>query len=71
MIDPNSLPPIPLTVENLLIYVPILFSAIVTVATLIVRLTPTLKDDNILLPVIKWIAKYPALNTKTPTERPK
>lgn len=70
MVDPNSLPSIPLTVENLLVYIPIIFSAIVTVASLIVRITPTLKDNNILLPIIKWLAKYPALNTRTPDKRP-
>lgn len=68
--DPNSLTPIPLTAENLLIYIPIIFSAIVTVASLIVRITPTLRDDAFLLPIIKWLARYPALNTRTPDKRP-
>ena len=41
------------------------------IASIIVRLTPTLKDDNIVLPVIKWISKYLAWNTNAPVERPK
>lgn len=45
--------------------------AIISIATIIVRLTPTLKDDNILLPIVKFLSKYIALNTPTPTERPK
>jgi len=44
---------------------------IISLATIIVRFTPTLKDDSILLPVVKFLSKYIALNTPTPTERPK
>lgn len=44
---------------------------IITSATIIVRMTPTLKDDNILLPIVKFLSKYIALNTPTPTARPK
>lgn len=44
---------------------------IVMIASVIVRMTPTLKDDAILLPIIKFISKYIALNTPTPEERPK
>jgi len=40
-------------------------------ASVIVKLTPTLKDDNILLPIVKFLSKYIAINTPTPTERPK
>jgi hypothetical protein len=43
---------------------------VIGVASLIVKLTPTLKDDNILLPVVKFLGKYIALN-KTVEERPK
>jgi hypothetical protein len=43
---------------------------VIAVASLIVRLTPTLKDDNFFLPFLKWIAKYLALNTPTPEKRP-
>ena len=46
------------------------YSAIVTVASIIVKLTPTLKDDTVLLSITKFIAKYFALNTSTPTSRP-
>ena len=31
-------------------------------ASIIVKLTPTLKDDNFLLPIIKFIGKYIALD---------
>ena len=46
-------------------------AAIIGAASIIVRLTPTLKDDNILLPIVKFLGKFIALNTPTPTERPK
>ena len=46
------------------------YSAIVTAASIIVKLTPTLKDDTALLAVIKWVAKYLALNVNSPEERP-
>jgi hypothetical protein len=36
--------------------------AIIGVASIIVKLTPTLKDDNILLPIVKFLGKYIALN---------
>lgn len=44
---------------------------IIGAASIIVKLTPTLKDDNILLPIVKFLGKYIALNTQTPVERPK
>lgn len=45
----------------------------VTVASIIVKMTPTLKDDTFLLAVVKFLGKYIALNTNAPTEaeRPK
>ena len=48
------------------------YSGIVTVASIIVKLTPTLKDDTVLLAIIKWISKYLALNTNAPdsSDRP-
>jgi len=46
-------------------------AAIIGAASIIVKLTPTLRDDNILLGIIKFLSKYIALNTPTPTERPK
>ena len=39
--------------------------------SIIVKITPTLKDDNILLPIIKWIGKFIALEKYSPPERPK
>ena len=39
-----------------------LISYVIAIATIIVKLTPTLADDNILLPIVKFIGKYLALN---------
>lgn len=47
------------------------YLALVGLASWIVKLTPTLKDDNVLLEIIKFVAKYLAVNTPTPTDRPK
>jgi len=45
---------------------------LIAIASIIVKLTPTLKDDNILLGIIKFIGKYIALNkTVTDEDRPK
>ena len=44
---------------------------IIAAASIIVKLTPTLSDDAWLLKIIKFLSKYIALNTPTPTERPK
>ena len=47
-------------------------AAIIGAASIIVKLTPTLKDDNILLPIIKFIGKFVALNkTVLDKDRPK
>ena len=50
-----------------------IYLAIVGLASIIVKMTPTLKDDTVLLSIIKFVAKYLALNTPTPLseERPK
>jgi hypothetical protein len=37
-------------------------TSIIGVASIIVKLTPTLKDDNILLGIIKFLGKYVALD---------
>jgi len=37
-------------------------AAIIGVASIIVKLTPNLKDDAILLPIVKFIGKFIALN---------
>lgn len=39
-----------------------LYTAIVAVASIIVKLTPTIKDEGWLLAVVKFVAKYVALN---------
>lgn len=48
-------------------------AAIIGAASIIVKLTPTLKDDTILLKIVKFLGKYIALNVNTPvdTDRPK
>ena len=45
-------------------------TSIIGTASIIVKLTPTLKDDNVLLGIVKFLGKYIALNTQTPTTRP-
>lgn len=47
-----------------------IWTSVVTVASIIVKWTPTLRDNTFLLSVIKWVAKYLALNTNAPTSRP-
>lgn len=42
----------------------------ISIASIIVKLTPTLKDDNVLLGIIKFIGKYIALEKYGPTSRP-
>jgi hypothetical protein len=48
-------------------------AAVIGAASIIVKLTPTLKDDTILLKIIKFVGKYIALNVNTPADvnRPK
>jgi len=41
-----------------------IYLAAVGVASLIVKLTPTLKDDNVLKGIIRFTGKYLALNRK-------
>lgn len=43
-------------------------AAIIGTASIIVKLTPTLKDDNFLLPIVKFVGKYIALNTNAPSD---
>ena len=37
-------------------------SSIIGAASIIIKLTPTLKDDDFFLPIVKFIGKYIALN---------
>ena len=47
-------------------------ASIIGAASIIVKLTPTLKDDNFLLPIVKFIGKYIALNVNvSDANRPK
>jgi len=45
-------------------------TSIIGAVSIIVKLTPTLKDDSVWLPIVKFLAKYLALNVEKPTERP-
>lgn len=38
-------------------------TSVIGTASIIVKLTPTLKDDNILKGIIKFLGRYIALNT--------
>jgi len=38
---------------------------VIAIASIIVKLTPTLKDNNFLLPIVKFLGKYVALSRKT------
>ena len=54
------------------------YAGLVAIASIVVRWTPTLKDDNALLAVVKFVGKYIALNRtvddnairNAPTETP-
>lgn len=48
-------------------------AAIIGAASIIVKITPTLKDDAFLLPIMKFIGKWIALDKYGPSlvERPK
>ena len=46
-----------------------LVAYLVLAASLVVRATPTLKDDNVLLPVVKFLGKFIALNRYGPASR--
>jgi len=39
-----------------------IIASVIATATIIVKITPTLKDDNILLPIVKFIGKWIALD---------
>ena len=41
---------------------------VIGIASVIVKLTPTLADDNILLPIVKFLGKYIALNVNISKE---
>ena len=64
--------------ENLIEYIETHWTAILDVITyviaatsIIVKLTPTLKDDNFFLPIVRFLGKFIALNTNAPVNRPK
>jgi len=40
-----------------------IITQVIGVASIIVRITPTLKDDDVLKGVIRFLGKYVALNT--------
>jgi hypothetical protein len=43
-------------------------AAIIGAASLIIKLTPTLKDDNFFLPIVKFIGTWIALDKYGPAE---
>ena len=45
-----------------------IIAAIIGLASVIVKFTPTLKDDSTLLPIVKFIGKWIALDKYGPTE---
>lgn len=44
---------------------------IIATASVIVKITPTQRDDAFILPIIKFIGKFLALDKYSPPERPK
>jgi hypothetical protein len=46
-------------------------TSLIGTASLIVKITPTLRDDHVLLHIVKFIGKYIALDKYGPTDRPK
>lgn len=38
---------------------------VVAIASIVIKLTPTIKDDTTLLKIVKFVSKYVALNRKT------
>lgn len=49
--------------EDIQPYIDIL-AYVIAIASIVIKLTPTLKDDNALLPIIKFIGGWIALNKK-------
>lgn len=47
-----------------------IYTSIVGIASIVIKLIPTLKKDNPALPVVKAVGKYVALNRESPTKRP-
>ena len=43
-------------------------TSVVTTASVIVKITPTLKDDNFLKPIVAFIGKYIAINKSISAE---
>lgn len=43
---------------------------VIAAASIVVKLTPTLKDDNLLLPIVKFLGKFIALDKYGPGKRP-
>lgn len=41
-----------------------IIGGIVSVASIIVKLTPTMKDDNVLNAIVNFLAKFSIINTK-------
>ena len=46
-----------------------IIGGVVSVASIIVKLTPTTKDDNVLNTIIKILAKFSIVNTKADQQK--
>jgi hypothetical protein len=44
-----------------------IYTSIVGIASIVVKLTPTLKDDDVLKGIVRFLGKYIALNTSKGT----
>ena len=47
-----------------------LIAYVIAIASIVVKITPTLKDDNYLKPLIKFVGKFLALDKYGPTTKP-
>ena len=47
--------------------IPVVITSVIGTASIIVKLTPTPKDDAILASIVKFLSKYIALNKNTPS----
>lgn len=54
-------------VQNNWLDIVTIYTSIVGVASIIVKLTPTLKDDDVLKWIVRFLGKYIALNTNKGT----
>jgi len=51
--------------RNFAVQIGAIVAYVIAIASIIVKLTPTLKDDTVLLKIVKFVSKHVALNRKT------